>query len=367
MNELFGGLSAAALRCLSRLTNCSHLVLEASYGNAVSLSVLQKLQGLTLLHLSKYEDFDLFCSKLPDFSRFTALKHLHIDHSLGSAANGLQLPTGPKFRPTQLAGLTGLQHLHLVSVAFSRGAAGGAELLAVLPQLSSLTHLGLVYTQGLRQCPAESLSTITSSSSLQHLDLERLSLQLPGEHESGYRPWQHIFPPNRQLLQLTSVSLCSVLPRLTHVDVQACVSCCPNLQELDIAGAPADGMLPNALLQLSGLTSLTTLVSDADMGVLAQLTGLQELTCGKLLCKYPDGTSIHHSITQTGLLQLTALKQLTRLRVLDGFQTVFSRRTPFVQLLARALQAQQLDDGYRVLQNKVRLPGVHGGSSACRP
>ena len=264
----------------------------------MDLAKLQELQRLTLLHMAGVKA-DVHCSTLPDFSRFTALQHLHI--------NSFMLFAGAKLQPKQLAGLTGLQSLHLQDMGLEGGDAGGAELLGVLPQLSSLTHLGLVGLFELTHCPAaaaERLSFITSSSRLQHLEL--VGLHLPGQHGDEHHPWQHIFSPNKQLLQLTSLKCSYVSPPMTPVQLQACVSCCPNLQELNVVQALADSVVPHALLQLSGLTSLTTLVSDAGSGVLAQLTGLQELSCSDA---YP--------LTQTGLLQLTALKQLVCLHFAD--------------------------------------------------
>ena len=237
--ELAARLSSAALQGLSRLTKCSHLVLEADYDWAVGLSRLQELQRLTLLRLSGCGGDTLYCSSLPDFSRFTAMQHLYINHLWTSTG-----PSGPRgeLQPTQFAGLTGLQHLHLGTVNFYGGAAGGAELLAVLPKLSSLTNLVLLNINDLEDCPAEAFAAITSSSRLQHLVLGKL--RLPGHQETQCHIWQHIFPANKQLLQLTTLVLQYVTPCMSSLHMQACVSCCPKLQLLDISGALEDGVLP---------------------------------------------------------------------------------------------------------------------------
>ena len=130
---------------------------------------------------------------------------------------------------------------------------------------------------------------------------------------------------------------------MTSFKLQACVACCPNLQELNIAGVLAGGVLPYALLQLSGLTSLTSLASDADTCLLAQLTGLQELSCA--------GATSGGSITHPGLLQLTAFKQLTRLCFAHHCKR-------FRELLGPSLQQQQLEcspkGSFRAFVNKVR-------------
>ena len=166
-----------------------------------------------------------------------------------------------------------------------------------------------------------------------------MGLHLPRHAEGMIHAWQHVFPSNKKLLQLASLSLCHCEPRMTLAHLQACVSCCPNLQELNIAHAVAYNMLPSALPQLPGLTNLTTHVSDADISVLMTLTGLQELTCEQQL---GQGSSI----TQTGLLQLTALRRLTCLR----FDRLSER---FSALFGSSLQEQEalLDKGF---VNKVR-------------
>ena len=82
-------------------------------------------------------------------------------------------------------------------------------------------------------------------------------------HNHDSNPWQHLFPPNKQLLQLRTLGLRYVEQGMTRVHLQTCGSCCSNVQELGISWALRDGVLPHALLQLSRLTSLTTFVSDA--------------------------------------------------------------------------------------------------------
>ena len=157
----------------------------------------------------------------------------------------------------------------------------------MLPQLSSLTHLGLAGLDDVRHCPDESLSAITFSSCLQQLHLN--FLWLPGWQDVilgnlggiQHHTWQHIFPDSKKLLQLTSLSLGCIGPHMTHADLQACVSCCPRLQALDVAWVLEGSLFPSwsPLLQLSGLTSLTAFVPDSNLGALAQLTGLQALSC----------------------------------------------------------------------------------------
>ena len=213
------------------------------------------------------------------------------------------------------------------------GAAGGAELLAVLPKLTSLTYLGLSRIYELVSCPAAAFSSLTSSSSsLQHLILSGCS--------GGGNRWQHMFPPNRRLPQLKTLNLCYARS-LGQGDLQACVSCCPNLQQLNLACALADGVQLHPLLRLSGLTNLSMGLCDADISVLTQLTELQELSC----CA-PNRSQIK-SITAPGLLRLTALTQLTQL--------IFLYSNRFRQLFDTAAQEPQARQDLITFTNKVGI------------
>ena len=303
--DLHGPLTDAALQGLSSLTKCSQLALRCTawqtWGvqNTVSLATLQELQemqGLTHLHMS-CAPVDV--NALPDFSRCTALRHLH----LCEVAR-----VGCPLQPTQLASLTKLQYLQLERVCLKGGAVGGVELLALLPQLSSLTHLGLVGLTDFDSCPAAAFTAITSNSSLQHLDLECFEGVTVQAGDGSGNPWQHIFPLNKRLLQLTTLNL-DACRQFTSGGLQACVSCCPNLQELNIAHDlvhGAAGLQLDPLLQLSRLTSLTTNVSVTAIAVCAQLTGLQMLTCEQATWGFKFA----------GLLPLVVLQQLTCLQLL---------------------------------------------------
>ena len=130
--KLVGGLSDAALSELSRLTQCSRLVLRhvSLCEQAVDLTELQELQMLTCWHLSGSSTGTLSTHSLPDFSKFKALRHLHLARITGDV----------QLQPKQLPRLSGLAHLHLMSMTLQGGAVGGAELLAVLPQLNGSTY-----------------------------------------------------------------------------------------------------------------------------------------------------------------------------------------------------------------------------------
>ena len=95
------------------------------------------------------------------------------------------------------------------------------------------------------------------------------------------------------------------------------------------------------------------------MGVLAQLIGLQVLTCGERQPNPPGGAMHGGSITRAGLLQLTALKQLESL----CFTRHSARATQFKALLGPALQPLVWHgDPCMGFLSQVRPPG-----SACMP
>ena len=251
--ELFGELSDAALQGLSNLTKCSHLVLRhvcdcnflrQLFSPGQPLTGLQELQGLTCLHVSGKR---LFVPFLPDFSRLKALHHLHL-HNVSISAHAAQ------FQPRQLQSLTSLQHLHLGWMALQGRAAGGNELLAVLPHLSGLTYLGLEDINDLNSGPAAAFGNITSSTRLQQLKLRVFPSTTSNSNDVNC--WQAMFPSNRQLPQLRTVDL-RYVQHLADADLQACVSCCPNLQELVLEEGLMHRVRLHALLQLSGLTKLS--------------------------------------------------------------------------------------------------------------
>ena len=113
-------------------------------------------------------------------------------------------------------------------------------------------------------------AAITASSSLKHLDLSYSVLQPESDavqQVDSANPWPFIFPPNKQLLHLTTLDVRFLHPQTAAEDLQACMSCCPELRELHVYQALEPGVLPHALLQLSGLTNVTAPDShDATLG-----------------------------------------------------------------------------------------------------
>lgn len=207
----------------------------------------------------------------------------------------------------------------------------GAELLALLPQLQQLTHLGLVDTRGLFSCPAAAFSALTCSSSLQELVLHGV------QHSTG-QLWQHVFPPKVQLTRLQKLCISRLRPHLDAPQLEAMVCCCPAVQDLNITDATAPAVYVSPLLQLHNtLTKLTITMHDAHAATVVQLSGLRDL-------------SVVSHMTLDALRSLTALKQLTSL----GLDL---RRWELG--LEHALEQQQVVHGfgeleYKTIRNKVR-------------
>jgi hypothetical protein len=127
---------------------------------------------------------------------------------------------------------------------------------------------------------------VTASTALRELHCPELFLQCP---------------PQRQLLQLTALSCtCS------SDAAKQLARCCPAVKQLKFYSGRVQ---PELLLPLTALTSLSLNHLDDDkIPQLLQLTRLQALSVNKA------------SISDQGLLQLTALRQLTCLDVCsDGF------------------------------------------------
>jgi hypothetical protein len=211
--------------------------------------------------------------------------------------------------PTALAGKTQLQHLELPCCSIAGAAAGVAQLLSKLQELTQLTHLDLTGT--LRRVehsnpPAAAFSALTASSMLQHLSIRNCTVP------AGV--WQGMFPAGRQLQHLRALHISRVeTPSNQFVAPPAgssLVRCCPGLQSLDLHYLPCSQELLEAVQGFSALHTLRlgrfigATISGKVFEPLCRLTGLRELQlmqpCG------PDG-----------LLLLTQLKQLTKLLIED--------------------------------------------------
>lgn len=347
--ELPGGVFGDVLEGLSRLTNCSHLVLTAagweSHGSVHMVQLLrqlpqlQELQGLTFLEL-KEVFFIINSNSLPAFSRLTRLQHLHF-------RNDGMLPSS--LQPSLLSGMTRLQHLSLrgvlVKVAAdssgdmiapqleSSSAAGTAELLSLLPDLQQLTHLGL--PRALHGCLPSAYSALVASSRLRELDAcrTRASPRPPAHDTDDVAVWHHVFGCSRQLAALTCLLLDEVAPPLSGSDVHDICECCPSLEELSLLHHYLTGRQLAPLLQLTGLTKFSLDADNSITALVSQLTGLRALVVNKLM-------------SAASLRQLSTLQQLTALEF---------RRTDF--LVPGAVDSANLQCFVAALE---RLPPVRG-------
>lgn len=158
---------------------------------------------------------------------------------------------------------------------------------------------------GTDKCPPEAHAALTASSSLQHLSIS--GVYMADRWQGQF--WRRVFPPSKHLPQLHTLQLISVSPRLQTMDLQHIVRCCPALRALDVRASCADGSMGSGTADFDALTQLsarTSLSADevSDHGItnsVAKLTGLQWL-CFDQYCA---------ELSDAGLRQLTALKQLT--------------------------------------------------------
>jgi hypothetical protein len=117
--------------------------------------------------------------------------------------------------------------------------------------------------------------------------------------------WQHVFPVGRVLHVLEMLSLNTQGELLDQRGLQSLVRCCPRLKSLRFSSVCAVGAPLTPLLQLAQLSSLSVpglADTEASLGVVAQLTGLQDL-------HNPPPSNL----SEAGLLRLTSLTCLTYL------------------------------------------------------
>jgi hypothetical protein len=155
---------------------------------------------------------------------------------------------------------------------------------------------------------------ITASTGLQVLDLSHSWLDADTHPpRSTSSVWCHIFKSGKRLPQLRTLKLQGTFPPPLTTDIQHVTQCCPALQQLDLqtTGWSHPVNLRN-LLQLSALTDFSvsrindSLVADC----LAQLAELRQMRISGFCAE----------LTEAGFQQLTALKQLTCLRLGRSFE-----------------------------------------------
>jgi hypothetical protein len=218
------------------------------------------------------------------------------------------------FEPSALSGKTQLQHLSMYKCTISGGAAGVARMMAELSHIQ-LTHLHLIKTMEPVEegnPPASAYAALTASSKLQYLNIANCELPTGA--------WQHMYAAGRQLPQLQTLDISCVFQAASRAHAPytggtTLVSCCPGLTRLWLDDSSQSEVqhstdLLTSLQKLSGLHTLSWSAHDGAaverLPLVCQLTGLRELAVS-----YPGfgGQSYKEGL----LLQLTQLKQLTRL------------------------------------------------------
>jgi hypothetical protein len=315
-----GGL-AAALHQLAVLENLSVSVSSPF----VATAVLQQVQQLTYLdlHCQLEGDFRYDGTSLQPLQAMTRLADLRVggypnhrftaDMLSGLCSLTRLALTSTSLDPAALAGKTQLQHLELCKCYLPSGAAGVAELLSQLHDMTQRIHLDLgetLWDVDTSNHSATAFSALTASSKLQHLNVKYCLLP------EGV--WQHVFPAGRQLQNMQSVVLDCVKVAVRgsirgrepldyrHVAPgSSLVSCCPELQHLDMQFLHCSSELVSALPGQSRLTMLR-------MGAVDGVSGTEALEAICQLTGPRDLQLISHSEPQ-GVLLLTDLKMLTHL------------------------------------------------------
>ena len=292
-----------------RLPQLTHLELAGVgiVGSAIGSPALQDLQALAGL-------VDLRLNRLGPATRVTVSMLSGMHHLTRLELSQAQM------EPGVLDGKTQLQHIMLRQLRLPQAdgvdrdvsdngdvgplAMQTVQLLSHLQHLQQLTHLdllGSLCSDEERNPAAAAYSALTASSKLAHLNISMC--RLPAD------ACQHVFPTGRKLLHLRYLDISSLLQPSWDEGIpptgSSLVSCCPNLQSLDMQEVQFSSELLTALAGLTGLSTLWLAHSEyAGNGLeaLSQLTGLQEL-CLWLPCSTQEGL----------LLQLTQLKQLAAL------------------------------------------------------
>jgi len=285
--------SDAALQHLGSLSALQHLELNLEgWGEqkptAAALTGLQQLLQLTSLILTRVP----WAINLHSMPAFTVLAALRV----------LQLDDCPSVDAAVLATTSQLQQLEL-GCKDLWNAEGSAAMLAAVGQQQGLTKLRISHYRCWSTPSAAAYSALTASSHVQHLQL------IGCEFPAG--AWQQMFPPTKccpELRQLYSWTRDTQVQPLSPADTVAMVSCCPRLDSITLGRhLPVSSATP--LQQLTGLTALQLCASFQDSAPsIAQLTGLQNLML------ISSGQA--DQVTVSGLLQLTALQQLSEIGVI---------------------------------------------------
>ena len=306
--QIVCGLSDAALAHLGALTSLQHLQLERLGADTTpaALEPLSCLQHLTGLWLEgAHFTFEAYSNSPSSSASNSSSSSSRRPPASLTALRSLQLHACNGIEPEVLGPLTALESLQLKLTPVEGAAEGAASFLSLLSRLQHLTELELhAALPHAVTSPCSAYSALTASSKLQSLRLSALCMPAAA--------WQWVFPVGglrgQQLAHLTHVRLSYCEPPLSADGLKGLARCAgvrslalhAPLQHLHAVDAST------ALQQLSSLTelSISHVGDEWTSHVLAALTGLSAL-----MIVQPS------SVTDVGVLQLTALQQLSSLWV----------------------------------------------------
>ena len=274
------------LSCLSGLQQFR--VVLAAEAKQESFSGVDQLQHLTSLRLDCHQSQQSIAVGVkcqPDLSKLTTLKELDVWAC-------------KDFKPVVLQQMRSLQDLAIRRTNLSGDARGTSNMLRMLRVLKGVKQLDL---EGTLQHPAVQLKDYTALTCLSSLGVLVMShCSLP----AGL--WQKLAETNTPMRSVWSLNIdyCTAEPLGTD-GLSSLVKCFPSLVGLSCVQSTQRNIQWTPLQQLYYLQALhTTEIDDTDVPVLASLQHLTEL---KVMSP--------SSITDLGLLKLTALYKLEHLHV----------------------------------------------------
>jgi hypothetical protein len=314
--------------------------LKLLQATVVCPDALQDLPAsITMLELSWDASSQLSSSTVPSLARLTAMQHLTVDAADSGGLHPGFISSMKQLRILNLAGpMDGgaqqqQQQLGNAGAAAAAAVAPLRALLDALPGFTQLEDLAISNTSeaDMEPLPASDVgryaALLPASTRLEFLQLTwQQGCLLPSDC------WQHVFAAGWQLPQLKDLRIglaervwdfhsdADVValvaeqdPCLGHDELTRLVQRCPALELLRIPGLVQPDVDWSPLTALTALTGMCiggdAVDDNAASMALAQLTGLQSL-------------QIHHAphMTDQGLLEMSALRRLTRLGAWDcGF------------------------------------------------
>lgn len=282
--QLSSPIRFASLQHLSCLTRLRVLLFALAADAAQEeLSGVQHLQQLHGLYITCNAAQHISLEHTPDLVQMTNLRVLALDRCRALDASVLWR-------------MAHLRYLSLQQSTLVGEAAGTSTLLAMLPDLTSLESLELAASL---QHIAPQTSAYTALAALRHLrQLVLPQCRLPGDL------WQQMAAAHLHWPHVSYLDINYTTPQLDASGLDGLVKGFPHLLRLSCVSAVAPDTDMSALQKLHLLTSLgLNNVSDEDVYLLATLQSLNLLHI-----RAPS------NITDLGMLQLTALSQLTQLR-----------------------------------------------------